>query len=80
MTKTVKVEIDQEVIDSTECDKGFTCLGQDPLYCTVYNTLGYGLLKLECQLNLDCRHKRTYGAIHACNCPVRYEIFNKYGK
>lgn len=76
----MKIEIDQKIIDKTECDKGFTCMGGTPLYCSVISTLGYNLLKLECQDNLDCGHKRTYGGLHACNCPVRHAIFTKYGK
>lgn len=78
MTATTKIEIDQETIARTDCDKGFACLGAEPLYCPVIATLGYNLVKLECQLNLDCRHKRAYGRLHACNCPVRREIFTKY--
>lgn len=74
-----KIEITPETLARTECDKGFTCLSVSPVYCTVLATLGHTMVKLECRQQLDCRHNRAYGALQACNCPVRHEIFTKYG-
>lgn len=80
MTAPNKLEIDQKILEKTECDKGFTCLSSDPLYCSVLATLGHTMVKLECHQQLVCRHNKSYGALQACNCPVRHEIFTKYGK
>lgn len=80
MTASDKFEIDQEIIAKTACDKAFACLSDPPLYCSVLATLGHTLVKLECHQQLDCRHNKSYGALQACNCPVRHEIFTKYGK
>lgn len=75
-----KFEIDQKIIDKTECDKGFACLGDKPVYCPVLSTLGQALVKLECRQQRNCRHNKAYGALQVCNCPLRHEIFTKYGK
>lgn len=80
MTATSPFEIDQKIIAETECDKGFACLSNTQVYCSVLTTLGHAMVKLECQGHLACRHNKSYGALQACNCPVRHEIFTKYGK
>lgn len=80
MTTPKQFSIDPKIIAQTECDKDFACLTDTPLYCSVLTTLGHALVKLECQQQLNCRHNRAYGALQACNCPVRHEIFTKYGK
>lgn len=80
MTAIKKIAIAPEIIARTECDKGFACLSESPIYCAVLDTLGHAMVKLECRQQLDCRHNRAYGALQACNCPVRHEIFTKYGK
>ncbi len=80
MTAGQKLAIAPETIALTECDKGFICLKESSVYCSVLSTLGHGMVKLECRQQLSCRHSKTYGAIEACNCPVRHEIFTKYGK
>ncbi|NTV14971.1 MAG: hypothetical protein HGA96_13735 [Desulfobulbaceae bacterium] len=80
MTTPAKLEIDPEIMARTECDKGFVCLGEHPVYCSVLATLGHNMVKLECSQQLPCRHNKVYGALQACNCPVRHEIFTKYGQ
>ncbi len=80
MTALNPFEIDQTIIAKTNCDKGFACLGDTPVYCSVLATLGHAMVKLECCQQLECRHNKSYGALQACICPVRHEIFTKYGK
>ncbi len=72
--------VDPLIIDETECDKDFTCLKETPLYCSVFSTLGHSMVALVCQDRLKCRHNKSYGALRVCKCPVRHEIFKKYGK
>lgn len=79
MTAAKKFEIDPKIFEKTACDKGFSCLSDTPLYCSVLATLGHAMVKLECRQRLDCRHNKSYGALQACTCPVRHEIFTKYG-
>jgi hypothetical protein len=80
MPTTKYFKIDPSIIAATECDKGFACLTDHPVYCTVLATLGHVMVKLECQQQMNCRHNKAYGALQACNCPVRHEIFTKYGR
>lgn len=75
-----KLVIDQETITKTECDKGFACLDETPVYCTAMNTLGRAMLTLVCSDQRQCRHNQRYGALQTCKCPVRHAIFVKYGK
>jgi len=74
------ITVDSTIIGKTECDKGFTCLQETPLYCTVLSTLGHSMVTLQCQDKLECRYNKSYGALSVCTCPVRHEIFKKYGK
>lgn len=80
MTTSRIFEIGPEIIAKTECDKGFVCLHSKHAYCSVITTLGYAMVRLECSNRLDCRHNRPYGSLLCCNCPVRHEIFTKYGQ
>ena len=80
MAAPKKISIDPEIIEKTECDKDFICLTSDQsIYCSVANTLGDSMVQLECCDLVDCRHNKLYGSLHLCKCPVRNEIFKKYG-
>lgn len=73
-----KFEIDPQTINDTECDKNFICLTDEPLYCSVCDSMGQSMVRLACKDLLECRHNKSYGALHLCDCPVRNEIFRKY--
>jgi len=74
------ISVDSSTIEKTKCDKELACLKGLPVYCSVLGTLGHNMLTLECQDRLECRYNNSYGALHVCKCPVRHEIFKKYGK
>jgi len=80
MTTTGKITVDPKIIAATECDKDFACLSDSQVYCSVLTTLGHVMVQLECRQRLDCRHNKSYSGLQTCNCPVRHEIFTKYGK
>ena len=72
--------VSENTIKATKCDKSFACLQGEKTYCGVVSTLGHAMLSLVCRDKLDCRHNKAYGALRICKCPVRHEIFTKYGE
>ncbi|MBU0675201.1 MAG: hypothetical protein KJ950_11205 [Proteobacteria bacterium] len=76
---TKKYTVEPEILGATQCEKNLICLAGQ-VYCSVLDSLGSSMIKLECRDRLDeCLHYHTYGAMHVCNCPVRNELFRKYG-
>ena len=77
----MKFEIDQAIIDRTECEKGYMCLsGNDEDIFDMKDHLGHNMLVLEHDRPKNCPHNHNYGSLHVCKCPVRVEIYNKYGR
>lgn len=74
------LKIDQEIIDSTDCPKDFPCLSgkEDDLF-EVEETLGYNMLVVDGPTPINCKYSANYGGLHGCKCPVRVEIYRKYG-
>lgn len=77
---SVKYNISQEILDlAKNCDKNFACLAEsDNPSCKIASCINevYFLEKLErvCPFNMH------FGNNVICNCPVRLEIYRKYGE
>ena len=71
--------ISQEIIDqATECDRDFSCLvnSSEPsckISACIKNAYFIDNLERTCPYNIE------YGHQHLCTCPVRKEIYRKYG-
>ncbi len=77
----MKFEIDQEIIDRAKCEKGYVCLsGKAGDLAEMKDHLGHNMLIIEGDQPKDCPHNHNYGSLHVCKCPVRVEIYNKYGR
>ena len=77
----MELEIDQELLNNTECNKDFVCLsGRDNTLFEVIGTLGHNMVEIGGPTPINCQHSANYGALHACKCPVRIAIYKKYGK
>jgi hypothetical protein len=75
------LKIDQELIDSTECDKAFACLsGKEGNLFEVTDTLGHNMVVIDGPTPINCLHSINYGGLHGCKCPVRVAIYKNYGK
>jgi len=74
-------EIDQEIIDKTTCEYEFACLKNNntDFICKVDRCLD-GICFLSSPKEQQCNNKIYYGDTVICNCPVRIEIYDKYGK
>jgi len=77
----MKFEIASDIIKNTNCDKNFMCLkdGAKENICVINKCLDnkYCLLK-EAKFGF-CINRFSFGYSDICKCPVRIEIFNKYG-
>jgi hypothetical protein len=78
----MRFEIDEAVIkNATRCKKGFACLHcEDHVYCSVEQCLMHKIHFIECLHDEPCAYKNTLENSPICTCPVRKEIFTRYGK
>ena len=77
----MSLKIDQELLDSTDCEKDFACLsGKKENLLEVTKTLGHNMVVVDGPTPLNCQHSANYGGLHACKCPVRIAIFKDHGK
>ena len=74
-----KIEIDQKIIDKTECDFDFACLKNNLPFCKVERCIDK-VCFLSSVSDSNCNNKIYFGDSIICNCPVRIEIYDKYGK
>ena len=63
------------------CKKGFSCLDKKRKdLCPVEKSL-FGIAhRIKCLNSEACSYQYILGDDTFCSCPVRKEIFNKYGK
>lgn len=78
----MKFEISDEIINKTVCDKDFRCLEEgnaENKICKIKRCFDneYCLLK---ELTFgSCINSFSFGYSDICKCPVRIEIYYKYG-
>ena len=76
------MKINKEVLKmTTECNRDFICLSSNGKHinCKVVNCVNDKVHFVESQLNCTSSYIMNFGFTLTCNCPVRKEIFNKYG-
>ena len=73
--------VSDEAKQSTKyCPKNFACLNGNPDLCKVEQCLGKEVLFVTCLQQGHCPYKIPFGFNgHICACPVRKEIYKKYG-
>ena len=74
-------DINKEIIAKADkCDKNYACLYEpDGLSCTILSCLN-GKIHFVNKLERMCPYHLEFGYSHLCGCPVRKEIYDKYGK
>ncbi len=77
----MKYEIDDAIIKTaTECKNNLVCLeGTIPL-CSVEHCLMHRIHYVKCLYEEPCPYKETLDHATICTCPIRKEIFNRYGE
>jgi len=75
------MEIDKKIVEVTsQCEKNFVCLNNNKhIYCLVEYCINNKVHFTKCKEKKHCNYKMNFGGSYICNCPVRKEIFNKYG-
>lgn len=79
----MRYKIDDSIVKrATKCGKDNACL-KDVKYplCSVKQRIEYSDIIFICsdELNL-CNFKFPFGSGYICSCPVRIEIYKRYGK
>ena len=78
----MRFKIDHAIITSaTKCEKSRACLeGTDHVCCSVREYVRHRTCFVECRSDEPCAYKSILAGLAVCSCPVRTEIFNRYGK
>ena len=73
-------QIDSEIIEqANECDRNFECLAEkNQPSCKISYCVSESVHFLK-KLNRNCPYHVDFGCCPVCTCPVRKEIYNKYG-
>ena len=62
------------------CNNHYSCLnGKNENICNVISTLNAYELYVYCKSNSDCNYKHHLNERILCTCPIRIEIYCKYG-
>jgi hypothetical protein len=75
------MKIDREVREATHnCHTDFSCLMKEGYaVCKAESLIGKTVLFIKREYGRECSHRIIYGNSVICSCPVRKEIFTRYG-
>ncbi len=75
------MRIDPEILLKTvHCTKTFECLhGEKSNICEVERCVGDEVHFIKCKGTNSCNYVFSFGLSHICRCPIRKELFQKYG-
>ncbi len=69
---------------ATACGKGYVCLTAEGKPCCrpleMMQGSGESAALIECPADSGCSYCHSFGDTHICQCPVRLEIFTRYGE
>ncbi len=77
----MKFDIPDNIKKKTNCDKEFMCLkeGTQNNLCKINYCLDNQYCLLEKSNFGNCINRFSFGSSEICKCPIRIEIFKKYG-
>lgn len=78
-------EVDDDTIKGAgRCKKDHVCLrGEEGLYCKPSDVMSGAsgeVALIQCPQDEGCAYCQSFGGTTICQCPVRIEIFKRYGK
>lgn len=78
----MRLQISDAVIKSaSRCDKGRACIqSAGHVYCSVAHCVMHRIHFVECLNEKPCPYKTAVERAAVCTCPVRKEVFNRYGR
>ena len=75
---------DETVRTAANCEKEHACLGANESQLCPVQSLVTGeddaLVFVECLKMEACAYRLSFGESYVCRCPVRVEIYRKFGK
>ncbi|MBI5539071.1 MAG: hypothetical protein HY951_03365 [Bacteroidia bacterium] len=76
----MKIEINEEIITTTNCIREYPCFNSESHHCCkVVRCIDGAVHFVEPVERTHCFNMQSFGYSYFCSCPVRKEIFNKYG-
>ncbi len=80
----IRFEIEKSLVDlADKCPGGHPCLdGKESLHCRVSFSVEKGedeYIFIKCPEGGGCSYRLSFGQTHVCTCPVRMQIYRKYG-
>ena len=78
----MNIVISKEILKATtKCASGFSCLRRTDKkdLCQGESVFTGKLHFVKCLYNKHCVYQRPFGYGLFCTCPIRKEIYNKYG-
>lgn len=75
----MKLEISEDTLRKTRCEKGFSCLSahRNDL-CKVESCIPGKVIFLETLNDNSCHYATSFGYTRICNCCTRKELYEKY--
>jgi hypothetical protein len=77
----MKIEIDDKIVGKVKrCKKEFGCLKNEKhACCAVVGCIKKNVHFIKNSDDQNCSFNVAFGHLFMCTCPIRKEIFNKYG-
>ena len=75
----MEIEIGQETKNLTDCRKGFSCLSEKTRKLCKINYCVEDTFYFIENNETNCNYKFNYGYATMCRCPIRKELYTKYG-
>lgn len=74
------IDVSEEARERADkCPRALACLSdQESPRCTVRSSVR-GVLFVESATPAHCPYRMSFGYSHICSCPVRWEIYDRYG-
>ncbi len=80
MDRKTDIEINENILKATtKCKHGFSCLSGKKDVCKVELSVDNKIHFIVCLDNLPCSYRIPFGYSYVCTCPVRKELYNRYG-
>jgi len=78
---SMEIEVDEAVMcATTHCTRSFRCLEPSgSSLCRVQKCVRGTVHFIECLDRTSCSYRMSFGKAFVCNCPVRKEIYDRYG-
>lgn len=81
MNESKEIKISEDIIKNTKkCTKKYSCIsGTRTEICKVELNIEDKIHFVKCLSHESCPYRISFGYSYVCICPVRKELFNRYG-